>query len=285
MRICRFDNQRVGVVEGDWIYDVTDVVRERGAYRYPLPIHDVMVADLEALRPAFEAAKATASRVRLTDVRLLSPVANPGKIVAAPVNYSAHLAEAAEDQAIHFDRQMKQIKEIGLFLKAGSSLIGASDPVVLRHTDRRNDHEIELVAVIGRTASKVSRHDALSYVAAYAIGLDMTLRGVEERSLRKSIDSFSVVGPWMVTADELSDPANLQLTLSVNGETRQQASTADLVIDLEGLIEMASSFYTLHPGDLLFTGTPAGVGPVTAGDTITAEISQIGSMTVQVLAG
>src|SRR5690606_28726004 len=168
-------------------------------------------------------------------------------------------------------------------LKATSSLIGPSDAVLIRHPERRNDHEIELVAVIGEVVDRVPRERALSVVAGYCIGLDMTVRGTEERSMRKSIDTYSVIGPWLVTADELSDPRDLAMELRVNGEIRQQASTSLLLRNLETLIERASSFYTLMPGDLLFTGTPEGGSPVRGGDLIQAEIQGIGAMTISVV--
>jgi 2-keto-4-pentenoate hydratase/2-oxohepta-3-ene-1,7-dioic acid hydratase in catechol pathway len=119
-------------------------------------------------------------------------------------------------------------------------------------------------------------------VAAYSIGLDMTIRGPEERSFRKSGDSYTVLGPWLVTADEIPDIADLELQITVNGELRQKANTGQLIIDTPGLIEFASSFYTLYPGDILLTGTPEGVGPVRPGDAMCARIGGIGEMTVQV---
>jgi 2,4-didehydro-3-deoxy-L-rhamnonate hydrolase len=128
------------------------------------------------------------------------------------------------------------------------------------------------------------RPDALAYIAGYCIGLDITVRGPEERSLRKSIDSYTVLGPWMVTADELPDPSCLDLTLSVNGKVKQKANTRDLIIGIADLIAFASSFYTLMPGDVLLTGTPEGVGPIAAGDIMSAEIANVGRMEVAVRA-
>ena len=138
--------------------------------------------------------------------------------------------------------------------------------------------------MIGKRASRVARADALDYVAGYCIGLDITIRGPEERSLRKSVDSYSVLGPWLVTADEIPNPGALDLRLSVNGEIRQQSNTADLILGVPELVEYASSFYTLYPGDVIFTGTPEGVGPIQPGDTITACIERIGTMQVAVRA-
>jgi 2-keto-4-pentenoate hydratase/2-oxohepta-3-ene-1,7-dioic acid hydratase in catechol pathway len=143
---------------------------------------------------------------------------------------------------------------------------------------------VELAFVIGRTANRVSRADAMQYVAGYTIGLDVTIRGSEDRSFRKSADSYSVLGPWLVTADEISDPNALDLEISVNGELRQKSNTRYLILDVAALVELASSFYTLHPGDVIFTGTPEGVSPIVPGDHIVATIEKIGSMQVDVCA-
>lgn len=282
MRLCRFDDDKFGLVEGDEIRDITAALSSLPARAYPFPRHDLMIEHLDALRPAIEKAAQTGARHRVADVRLMSPIANPGKIVAAPVNYKKHLEEARSDAGIHHQQQVGEIQKVGLFLKATSSLIGPGEDVLIRHDERRNDHEIELALVIGKTADRVSKEDALNYVAGYAIGLDMTIRGPEERSLRKSLDTFTVLGPWLVTADEIGDPAGLDLVLNVNGEPRQTANTRDLVLDAPTLISWASSFYTLHPGDIILTGTPEGVGPVTPGDTIHATIAKIGEMKVKV---
>ncbi len=282
MRIARYDNNRFGLVEGDEVIDVTSALSALPAQSYPFPRTDLFVEHFEELRPTFEAAAKTGTRRKLTDVKLLSPVANPGKIVAAPVNYKKHLEEARADAGIHHQQQVGEIQKVGLFLKATSSVIGAGETILIRHDDRRNDHEIELAVVIGKTADRVSKEDALNYVAGYAIGLDMTIRGPEERSLRKSLDTFTVIGPWFVSADEIGNPAGLDLELTVDGEARQKANTRDLVLDVPTLISWASSFYTLHPGDVILSGTPEGVGPVLAGNTIRATIAKVGTMDVKV---
>lgn len=282
VRLCRFDDNRLGVVRDDMVQDVTAILERLPSVRYPLPGFDPLIAALDDLRPAIIAEADRAVPVRVSDVALLSPVASPGKIVGAPVNYIKHLEEAELDPTIHHHNQIQQIHKAGLFLKATSSLIGPSQPVVIRHPDRRNDHEIELVVVIGREADRVPAGRALEHVAGYAIGLDMTTRGTEDRSLRKSIDTYSVLGPWLVTSDELPDPGHLDLVLAVDGEPRQNANTRDMVLALPELIEMASSFYTLMPGDLIYSGTPEGVGPVEPGNVIEATISGIGSMHVRV---
>lgn len=282
MQLCRFNNDRLGLVEGDHVKDVTAALDVLPQARYPLPTYDLLIGNLPKLRPAIETAAKTAKSIPLSECALLSPIANPGKIIAAPVNYKKHLDEARTDPQIHHQNQVGEIQRVGLFLKATSSLIGPSQGVVIRHPDRRTDHEIELALVIGTKADRVTRERALDHVAAYCIGLDITVRGPEERSLRKSIDSYTVLGPWMVTADAVRDPSSLDLKLTVNGEPRQIANTRDLIIGIADLIVFASSFYTLMPGDVLLTGTPEGVGPIQPGDVIDASISQLGAMQVKV---
>lgn len=284
MKICRFNNNRLGVVEGDEIKDVSAALDVLPQHAYPFPQHDVLIANLPAVIARIETLLADAPAVALAGARLLSPVANPGKIVAAPVNYEKHLKEVLGDPNIHHNNQIGEIQRVGLFLKANSSLVGASEGVALRKRDRRNDHEVELAVIIGKEADNVSRADALQYVAGYSIGLDITIRGPEERSLRKSPDTYTVLGPWLVTSDELSDPNALNLSIKVNDEVRQKSNTSDLILDVAHLIEFASSFYTLHPGDILITGTPEGVGPIEPGQTMTAEIEKIGVMHVAIRA-
>jgi 2-keto-4-pentenoate hydratase/2-oxohepta-3-ene-1,7-dioic acid hydratase in catechol pathway len=228
----------------------------------------------------------SAPALSLAGRRLLSPVANPGKIVAAPVNYQTHLDEVRADSNLHHNTAAHTItiQTAGLFLKANSSLVGPGEGVIIRKPDRRTDHEVELCVVIGTTASHVSKADALSYVAGYTIGLDITIRGTEDRSFRKSVDTHSVLGPWLVTADEIGNPGQLDLQIAVNGEQRQKSNTSRLILGVPELIELASSFYTLYPGDVIFTGTPEGVSPIEAGDEIVATIEKIGTMRVRVRA-
>ena len=281
MKLCRFDD-RLGVVLGPEVADITAALDALPLVRYPLPDHDPFIAGLQALRPRIEALLPTATRLPLAGLRLQSPVANPGKLIAAPVNYRKHLEEVLGDASLHHHNRINEIQRAGLFLKATSSLAGPADTIVINQPERRTDHEIELAVVIGRTAKDVAAADALHYVAGYSIGLDITIRGPEERSMRKSPDGYSVLGPWLVTADELPDPGGLEMELSIGAETRQRANTSDLIIGVQGLIEFASRFYTLHPGDVIYTGTPDGVGPIPAGGTIVASIEGIGEMHVAV---
>ena len=282
MKICRYDDERVGLVQDDAIRDVTAVLEALGSFAYPLPKYDPFVAQLGSLKHRIEETARRARPVPVDRVKLLAPVANPGKIIAAPVNYTRHLQEALADKGIHHGNLVSEIHKAGMFLKATSAVVGPGEGVKLVHTDRRNDHEVELALVIGRTAKNVRAAEAPGYVAGFCIGLDMTIRGPEERSFRKSPDSYCVLGPWLATPDEVGDPGELQVSITVNGEPRQDASTSDLILGVGELIAWASSFYTLHPGDVILTGTPQGVGPVKPGDTMLATIERIGAMQVKV---
>jgi 2-keto-4-pentenoate hydratase/2-oxohepta-3-ene-1,7-dioic acid hydratase in catechol pathway len=279
MRIARFDNNRVGIVRDDGIHDMTGALEQLPAHRYPFPRHDALIANLDIFENA-----TTTRVVKLARAELLSPVANPGKIMAAPVNYTRHLEEVLADKGIHQGNLIAEIHKAGIFLKATSSVVGPDEGVRLVHTDRRNDHEVELAVVIGKKGRDIAAAEALDIVAGYCIGLDMTIRGPEERSFRKSPDTYTVLGPWLVTADEIPDPGSLELSISVNGTVRQKANTKDLILGVPELIAWASSFYTLHPGDVLLTGTPQGVGPVRPGDVMLASLERVGEMRVTVSA-
>lgn len=277
MRLCRFDDDRLGLVDGETVRDVT-----AAADGLPVGGPDFYAA-LNEILPRVEAAARDVAPLPLSGVRLLAPV-RPGKIVAAPVNYLDHLSEAETDAGIHHGVKILEIQAVGLFLKAPSSLIGPSETIRQRFLDRRTDHEVELAVVIGKTANEVAEADALAHVAGYCIGLDITLRGPEERSFRKSIDTYTVLGPWIVTAGAFGAPTDVGLRLHVGDEPRQDANTRDLILSVAKLIAFASSFYTLHPGDVILTGTPEGVGPIRPGDVINASIDRIGSISIPVAA-
>lgn len=282
MKICRFNGGRLGVVQDGLVHDVSSVLDRLPAQRYPLPQKDLLIEALPSLREPMLRAMQGAQRHALETVAFDSPVANPGKIIGAPINYQDHIAESKADAGIAHGRQITSIGDWGLFLKAGSALIGCGQQIVLRFDQRRNDHEVELGVVIGSECRQVARADALAHVAGYAVALDMTVRGTEFQSFRKSIDTYAVLGPWLVTADEIADPGQLDLWLSVNGQPRQQSNTRHLVYDVPRLIEYASSFYTLQPGDVIMTGTPQGVGPVLPGDRIRAGVAQVGEFEIGV---
>ncbi|HEU5255394.1 MAG TPA: fumarylacetoacetate hydrolase family protein [Vicinamibacterales bacterium] len=286
MRLCRFDDNRLGIVDGESVRDVTSALDVLPQVRYPLPKHDPLIAHLPEVVTRAQSLATNTVPLPVAERMFLSPVASPGKLVAAPVNYHAHLDEVRADKALHQNNPAHTvtIHTAGLFLKATSSLVGPGEGVVIRKPDRRTDHEVELAVVIGKEGSNIPRVDAMEYIAGYTIGLDITIRGSEDRSFRKSVDTHSVLGPWLVTADEIADPGDLDLEIAVNGEQRQKSNTSRLILSVPELIELASSFYTLYPGDVIFTGTPEGVSPIEAGDEIVATIEQIGTMRLRVRA-
>jgi 2-keto-4-pentenoate hydratase/2-oxohepta-3-ene-1,7-dioic acid hydratase in catechol pathway len=284
MKICRFDDNRLGVVEGDRVLDVTGALDALPKVSWPLPQGDLLIANLDKVMARIGQIKHAATPKPLAGVKLRSPVANPSKIIGAPVNYQLHIDEAAKNPSAFANpsSNMLNIRTAGPFLKANSSLVGPSEGVALRFTDRRNDHEVELAVIIGKAGSAIPAAKALDHVAGYAIGLDMTVRGTEDRSVRKSVDSYSVLGPWLVTADEIADPNNLDLWITVNNEPRQKSNTRMLILNVQQCIEFFSSYYTLLPGDIIMSGTPEGVGPVKSGDLMIAEVEKVGRMEVHV---
>jgi 2,4-didehydro-3-deoxy-L-rhamnonate hydrolase len=287
MKLCRYDEDRLGVVVGKMVHDVTAAQDEiRKGARYDMK-GDAVIAALPAWRKRIEDMAATAPAKPLAGVKLLSPVARPSKTMAAPTNYKKHIEEmrARTDIAREaLQRQPPDIGKAGIFLKSNSSIVGPSEGIPIRFLDRINEHEIELVAVIGKQGTNIPKDKAKDYIAGYTLGLDMTCRGGEDRSFRKSIDGYSVLGPWFVTADEIANPDDLRITLTNNGVLKQTADTKDLIYDIGRLIEFASSFYTLYPGDVYYTGTPQGVAPVKPGDVLRGACDPIGEFEIAVRA-
>lgn len=284
MRLCRYNDNKIGVLRDGNVHDVTAILDALPPVKYPLPFGDPLIAQLDQLRDRMETLADKAAPQPVGQVRLMSPVANPTKIIGTPANYHAHVEEARKDAeiAVYNAGKQRSIEEQGLFLKASSSLVGPSEGVTVRFPDRRTDHEAELGVVVGRKTGPISEADALSVVAGYAIALDMVVRGKEDRSFRKSPDSYAVLGPWLVTADEMGDPGSLDFLLTVNGEVRQKANTSEMIIGVARQIAWASSVYTLYPGDIIMSGTCQGVGPVQPGDTMVLRFDRIGEMTVPV---
>lgn len=277
MRLCRFGNS-YGMVCGDTVIDITTHVNNAEKPGDG----DALIRALPGLRGRDRELQSGSIRLPLSDVALLSPVRNPTKILAAPNNFREHSAEMNASGTVK-SSLMASMDEVGFFLKATSSLVGPSEGIAVRFPERRTDYEVEAVVVIGEVVrGPVSASDALKYVAGYSVGLDITLRGPEERSQRKSIDSYSVLGPWLVTVDEVPDLSLLNMRLSVNGEDRQSVNLSAMLFNAAEQIAYASQFYTLYPGDLIYTGTPSGVGPIRGGDVIRAEIESIGAMEVKV---
>ena len=256
------------------VRDLSGVVSELG----PQQLSDAALAQLAGVD--------IAALPVLPDTRFGVPWTGIGKIIAIGLNYADHAAEAG----------LPPPAEPILFLKANSALNGPNDAVMLPRGSEKTDWEVELGVVIGKTASDVSREEALSHVAGYCVVNDVSEREFQlERGgtwdKGKGCDTFCPVGPWLVTRDEVPDPQALGLWLDVNGERAQRGNTATMVFGVAHLVSYVSRFMTLHPGDLICTGTPPGVGMgakppryLKAGDTMRLGIDGLGVQTQTVAA-
>lgn len=264
MKVGLFDGGRLGVVKDGAVIDVSDAVRSFGPQGR---LHEVICGQIEI------GALTGAAGPSLGEVRWQAPLPRPGKIIGAPANYYDHVDEMPNSATI---------VEWGLFLKAPTSIIGPHETVKLPYTDKRTDYEGELAVVVGRAGRNIALDDAMDHVFGYTCLLDITVRSSEDRSTRKSFDTFTPLGPFVVTRDELTDPSELGLALTVNGDLKQAGHTSKLIYGVRELIAYASSVFTLEPGDIIATGTPAGVGPLSDGDVVSLQIEHIGSLSVSV---
>lgn len=271
MKIALFNENRVGVVDSSNVYDITELINWNN--EEPQSSLVALMKEFKLLKPKIEANLDFCPIYPISDVALRAPVPNPSKIVAAPINYILHKQEM--NTALTVDR-------LGFFLKSPSSIIGPDQTVLLPFKDRRVDHEAEIAFVVGKEAKDVKAEDASEYIFGYLALMDITVRGKEDRPWRKSFDTFTPIGPWIVTADEVENPNQLQMNLWVNDEIRQSANTKDLIYDCYKFFEAASNVMTLLPGDIVTTGTPEGVGPITKGDTVRINIERIGEFSVSV---
>ena len=281
MRLVSFDDFRLGVLTDTGVVDVTSVVPEvpaaLKAFRMTL-----LIDGWDELRPKVEEAARRGPAKALDSVRLMAPVPSPRKVYAAPANYRAHQAEMKAANFSPAANTLAASENYGMFLKAPSSVVGPQDSILRPYDDRLIHHESELVMVIGKGGSTIPLENALDHVFGCMCGLDITVRGNEDRSKRKSFDTFSPTGPYIVTADEIPDPGNLEISLWVNEDLKQHAFTKDLIVDCPNLIANMSWVTHMEPGDLLFTGTPDGVGEIVPGDLVTIRISDVGEMSVRV---
>jgi 2-keto-4-pentenoate hydratase/2-oxohepta-3-ene-1,7-dioic acid hydratase in catechol pathway len=217
----------------------------------------------------------TGEEVPLVDVRLLAPVL-PSKVVAIGKNYLEHAQEMGGDVP----------EEPIMFLKPSTAVIGPGDDIPYPRTTERVDHEAELAIVIGRLARRVRAEDAGKYILGFTCGNDVTARDLQLKDGQwtrgKGFDGFCPLGPWIET--EL-DPTDLAIECRVNGDTRQAARTSQLAFGPNVLIEFITKVMTLLPGDVIMTGTPAGIGPLTVGDQVEVEIEGIGVLANEVIAG
>jgi 2-keto-4-pentenoate hydratase/2-oxohepta-3-ene-1,7-dioic acid hydratase in catechol pathway len=276
MKIALFNDYKLGVVVDKNIHDISELV----TWNCLKPQESLVqfIEEFEENKLKIEDYLPRALSLPLVEVKLNPPVPNPGKIVAAPVNYYLHQDEMNEQ----FNNAEYTIDRLGFFLKAPSSIIGPDETVLLPFKDRRTDHEAELAFVVGRRAKDVPASEAANYIFGYFALMDITVRGKEDRPWRKSFDTFTPIGPWIVTSDEIENPNELAFKLWVNEEVRHDANTKDLIYDCYKFFEAASQVMTLEPGDIITTGTPDGVGPITKGDQIRIQIDRIGEFTVSV---
>lgn len=220
----------------------------------------------------FGAIEFSGDRWALEDVRLVAPIL-PSKVVAVAKNYAEHAAEMGGEVP----------SSPVIFIKPSTSVIGFGDAIRLPVSDRV-DYEGELAVVIGKPARDVSREDALSHVLGYMCGNDVSARDQQKAdgqfTRAKGHDSFCPIGPWIET---VLDPSDLRVTTTVNGQIKQDGRTKDMIHDVATLISFISNVMTLLPGDVILTGTPAGVGPIVAGDTVTVEIEGIGALSNKVI--
>jgi acylpyruvate hydrolase len=255
--------------------------RDDGAVRFGIVDGDtVLDAGSDLLRIAPGAAVGG-----LDDVELLAPVPRPGKVVCVGRNYAEHAAETGSPVP---DRPQ-------LFAKWANAVVGPGDDVIHHPITAALDYEAELVVVIGRTASRLSEDRALDVVLGYTCGDDISARDLQFGDTQwirgKALDTFAPTGPWIVTADEIPDPQALGIRCTVNGETRQDDTTANMVFGVAHLLAFVTEAITLDPGDLIFTGTPPGVGHgmvppryLAVGDDIRVEIDGIGAIDHTVVA-
>ena len=215
--------------------------------------------------------------VPLSEITYLPPIINPRKILCIGINYESHRIETGRDKAEH----------PVVFTRFATTLVGHEEPIVRPRVSERLDFEGELAVIIGREARHVKAERALEIVAGYACFNDASVRDWQRHTTQftpgKNFDATGAFGPWMVTADEIPDPSQLQLSTRVNGERVQHASTSDMTFSVPELIEYISTFCTLEPGDVIATGTPGGVGDkrtpplyLKPGDRVEVEIDKIG---------
>lgn len=265
---------RIGIVDGDALVDSD---------------FDGSMIDLIArwpqARATLEQRLATGPRRALSSVALAAPIARPGKIFAIGLNYADHIAES------QLERPTDQV----WFTKATTAVNGPHDPILIATGAPKVDYEVELVVVIGKCGKHIPVERAAEHVFGYCVGNDVTERAWQMRtpqwSLGKSFDTHAPFGPWITTADEIGDPHRLDIECHVNGERRQHSNTRHLIFTVWDQIAHLSKAMTLEPGDLLFTGTPAGVGAVMKprrylqpGDVVRCEIAELGALEATVAA-
>jgi len=216
------------------------------------------------------------------DFELLAPLPLPPRIIALGLNYAEHARETGKEPP----------EEPIFFAKASTAVIGPDAPVIVPQNVGRVDHEVELAVVLSLGGRDIPRAEANLCVFGYTVLNDVTARDMQSADMAagrpwllcKGMDTFAPMGPWLVTQDEMPDPLEVDLALRVNGETRQQGNTRDLIFDIPEIIHRLSQYVTLEPGDVIATGTPSGISPIRPGDVIEAEVEGIGVLQNPVVA-
>ena len=269
---------RVGMVDGDNIVDLAEAAPD-----LPREMVAFLAAGSAALEAAARAVK-SAARLPLTTVRLEAPVRRPPKFLAVGLNYADHVKESGQETPVFPT----------IFNKQSTCVVGPRDAIHLPSVSPMLDYEGELGIVIGRRCRRVTRQDAAKVIAGYLVVNDVTVRDWQFRvptwTMGKSFDTHGPTGPWIVTGDEIGDPHRLALRTWVNGDLRQSSNTKELIFDCFALVEHLSTAFTLEPGDIISTGTPAGVGVgmnppqlLKAGDIVRIEIEDIGEIENEVV--
>jgi 2-keto-4-pentenoate hydratase/2-oxohepta-3-ene-1,7-dioic acid hydratase in catechol pathway len=293
MRICHYNDHQAGAVVGDRVHPLGETLVKAGHLRPGYTMLDV-VERLANEPAAMKCARFTlqaGSSLPLASVKLLAPLPNPPAIWAAASNYRAHEAEMREKMG-SYDRTAFSKDDLmaEFFLKPVASIVGPGGPVVLPKASKDVDFECELCAVIGRAARQVTEDQALDHVFGYTMLWDFSQRDPwgrgrqNTRNIRKGFDTFTGLGPWIVTRDEIDDPQNLAIRVEQNGAPVMSAHTSDMICSLREHIRFLSGVTTLAPGVLISTGTPAGVAKLAPGDRLKGSIERIGEMEVAVQA-
>jgi 2-keto-4-pentenoate hydratase/2-oxohepta-3-ene-1,7-dioic acid hydratase in catechol pathway len=254
----------------------------------PSSVKGLLAGGSQSLERALAAAKKPGAKSYDQSVKLLPPIPDPEKIICLGLNYRDHAAESG----------VPLPKDPILFSKYSTALIGQGDAIVLPAISQEVDYEAELVIVVGRSGRHIKPEEALQYVAGYTVGHDVSARDWQLKKdgnqwmAGKTFDTFAPIGPVLVTADEVPNPHNLPIRLRLNGQIMQDSNTREMIFDVKTIIAHLSKIFTLHPGDLIFTGTPPGVGmarkpPVylKAGDVVEVEIDGLGLLRNPVIQG
>ena len=291
MKLCQYDEHQAGAVRGERVFPVGAALVAAGHLRRGYSMQEVI--EVLANRPqAMQCAREALGEEKsfpLGSVRLLAPIENPPSIWAAAANYRAHAAEMlAASGGPDRSRLGKDELMAEFFLKPSSSIIGPGGTILLPKVSKDVDYEAELCAVIGTRARRVSEAQALEHVFGYTICWDISQRDPwgrgrqNTRNIRKGFDTFTALGPWIVTRDELPEPQDVRIEVELNGRPAMSAHTRDMICGLRDHIRFLSNVLTLRPGDLITTGTPAGVAKLAPGDKLRGRIERIGEMTLDV---